>query len=425
MMAPPRRVALGRLMVLVAVLGMWECLPRVGVINPLFIPPLSRVLTTLWHLLRYESLAEHAQISLLRALGGLGVGVTLGSLIGFALGSESLRIRRAAEPLLGLASQANPVVLFHVVVLFWGIGEVAKIVVIAWLTTWPTAFGAMSGLQVVDPELTRVGRAFGLSAWRLFWRLGLPSAMPALFAGIRLAAGYAFVMLVAAEMMGTSSGLGWFVVQSQENYDASRIFAAATLIGGLAFGTDAILRRLEHICVYWQPIASANGDRSPYSGPVRLALVLPPAPLPPSEIRGARLVHHIWAFWGGLWMCLALAGCHDPGEGCASAAVPDAHRGAEASALGDDVGDVQIRVTADERGFTPSVIGVRKGSHTQLIFRRTTNATCANAVVFRELGIERSLPLNQDVAIVLPTGESRRLTFTCGMGMYRSEIRIE
>lgn len=325
------RVGLARLAIVVAVLAMWEGLPRIGALDPLFIPPLSRVVLMLWHLLWYESLGEHVRISLLRALGGLGVGALLGPLIGFTLGSVSPWTRRAAEPLLGLASQANPVVLFHVVVLFAGIGEVAKIVVIAWLTTWPIAFGATAGLENVDSELRRVGRAFGLSAWRLFWRIGLPSAAPALFAGVRLAAGYAFVMLVAAEMMGTSSGLGWFVVQSQVNYDASRIFAAAALIGGLAFATDCSLRRLEQWCVYWQPIASANSGRSLDAGRANPSLVLPPGPRPEREIRAARLAHHFGAFWLGPWIMLVLTSCHR-GERDASAAVVTASAGTDASA---------------------------------------------------------------------------------------------
>jgi NitT/TauT family transport system permease protein len=214
------------------------------------------------HLLVYENLAVHTRISLLRAVGGLTVGAVLGPFLGFAFGGFSPRLEKAAAPLVGLASQANPVVLFHVVVLFLGIGEISKVTVIAWLTTWPIAFSATAGLRTVDPNLLRVGRAFGLTPLGLFRRIILPWSMPLLFIGLRLAAGYSFIMLIAAEMMGTSSGLGWFVVQSQESYSAPRIFAAAVLTSGLAFVTDSFLSVLEHTVVYWTPRASCSGVHS-------------------------------------------------------------------------------------------------------------------------------------------------------------------
>jgi len=93
--------------------------------------------------------------------------------------------------------------------------------------------------------LLKAARSFGIGRIRLFVSVILPSAAPAIFAGLRLAAGYAFIMLVAAEMMGASSGLGWLVLSAQESYHVPHIFAGATVITCLALGLDGVLKWIE------------------------------------------------------------------------------------------------------------------------------------------------------------------------------------
>jgi len=83
------------------------------------------------------------------------------------------------------------------------------------------------------------------------------------------------------------------------------------------------------------------------------------------------------------------------------------------------------RVTADGKGFTPNAIELKKGEPATLIFTRTTDETCARDIVFPELDINQPLPLNQPVTLEIPTGEARKLTFQCGMGMYKSSVVIQ
>ncbi|HET7538300.1 MAG TPA: cupredoxin domain-containing protein [Polyangiaceae bacterium] len=87
-------------------------------------------------------------------------------------------------------------------------------------------------------------------------------------------------------------------------------------------------------------------------------------------------------------------------------------------------GDQVIAVTADEHGFTPAAVETQHGSKLTLRFTRTTDATCADKVVFPEAGIEQALPLKQPVDVLVPTDKARTLAFQCGMGMFKSSVLI-
>jgi NitT/TauT family transport system permease protein len=232
-------------------LALWEILPWSGLLDPVFIPRFSDVMTTIGELYLTGNFLQHTLISLIRAFSGLCAAVVIGLPLGLILAGWFPRIQQATEPLMELFAQANPVILAHIIIFFLGIGESAKVFIIAWLCVWPITFSTISGIRTCDASLMKAARSLGLGRWQLFHKVVLPSAAPSMFTGFRLAAGYAFIMLIASEMMGASSGLGWFVVQSQESYHVLRIFAGATVITFLAVVTDAVIKLLQDRLTFW------------------------------------------------------------------------------------------------------------------------------------------------------------------------------
>jgi ABC-type nitrate/sulfonate/bicarbonate transport system permease component len=227
----------------------WELFPHLGILTANTFPPLSKAVATIF---TDHTFARHALTSIGRAYGGLTLAVLVGLPLGLLLGGWFNRLQQALEPLMELFGQANPVILSHIVVLFFGIGTGTQLFVISWLSIWPISFSAINGVRSVDPQILKMAASLGLGRWELFTRIILPSAAPAIITGLRLSAGYAFIMLIAAELMGATTGLGYVMATSAETGDMTSLAAAALIITVLAFATDQILKQAGQRIVVWR-----------------------------------------------------------------------------------------------------------------------------------------------------------------------------
>ncbi len=209
---------------------LWEVLPAVGILNPIFIPTPSTIAATIVELTLSGELIVDTLASLYRVVIAFGLAVVVGLTVGFLLGGFFKTVEKAVNPLLQLISQANPFTLLPVFIAFLGIGEVSKIAFIYFVTQWPIIFNTVTGIQNVDPVLVKLARTAGLSKFEMFYKVLLPASLPTVFTGIRMAAVFALFMLIGAEMLGSTAGLGYLVMQAQGVMNYPNMFAAIVVV---------------------------------------------------------------------------------------------------------------------------------------------------------------------------------------------------
>jgi NitT/TauT family transport system permease protein len=232
--------------------GVWEIAPRVGIVPDIFISPPSVVLMTLWDLTVQGVLLKHSYVSLLRALVGFGLAAVVAIPLGFVFSGRFPLLRRICLPVLRLWGEINIFSLFPVFILLFGIGETSKIAMIFWICLWPIFLNTMTGVRNIDQLLIKAARSMGVKGTNLFFKVVLPAALPGVFHGLKTSAGVAFFMLIAAEMLGASSGLGWLVWNAQNNYQIPKLYAATIAISFWGLLLNYLFGKLERRIINWQ-----------------------------------------------------------------------------------------------------------------------------------------------------------------------------
>jgi NitT/TauT family transport system permease protein len=238
-------------------LFLWELGPRLEWIDSYFYPPFSIIVVEIFKLFTEAYLSIHILVSVWRALSGLLIAVIVGIPLGILLGRVYPRIADALSPILRILSQVNPFSLLPVFLLFFGIGETAKLAVISWVSVWPVLFYTMTGTRTVDPVQEKSAASMGISAGELILKVILPAALPTIFVGIRIGATITFYILVASEMLGASAGLGYLVHNAAMNYQIPRIYAGATFIVLFGYLLNRLLIYIGALLFAWQENSSA------------------------------------------------------------------------------------------------------------------------------------------------------------------------
>ncbi|CAN7359808.1 ABC transporter permease [Rhizobium sp. LjRoot30] len=230
---------------------LWEYAPRLGWINRTFFPPISEVVIKGIEFAASGQLWPQVLVSVGRALGGFALGVVTAVPLGIVLGwSKSLEAY--LNPLLQLLRQTNPVSLFPVFILFFGIGYATNIAIIYWVVVWPILLGTVNGVRYVDPALVKYARSVGLPSWKIFVKVVAPSAVPSIITGMRLAATYSFMMLVVSEMVGASSGLGYLIVNAQYLMSVHLLYVGVIILALLGIASNWGLASLERYLTAWK-----------------------------------------------------------------------------------------------------------------------------------------------------------------------------
>ena len=240
------------LALLAAAIGIWELVVRVAHVPDYLFPAPTAVVSSLVSdagLLGRATLVTVREI-VLGYLLAVAVAVAIAVVLHF-----SAALRRALLPILVLSQTVPTVVLAPILAILLGYGIASKLVVVGIVCFFPIVVNAVDGLRSADPELVRMMRTLHGDTLAIFRRVELPGALPAMFSGARIAATYAAVGAVFGEWAGSSSGLGFVILQAQPALDTARIFAAVLILSALALALYALVSLGERVLVPWQPEA--------------------------------------------------------------------------------------------------------------------------------------------------------------------------
>jgi putative hydroxymethylpyrimidine transport system permease protein len=243
-----RRVA-PPLLLLAAAVAIWELVIRMAHVADYLFPAPSAVASSLAS--DAGLLGRATLVTLREVVLGYLLAVGVGLLVAVAL-HFSAALRRALLPILVLSQTVPTVVLAPVLAILLGYGLGPKLVVVAIVCFFPIVVNAVDGLRSTDPELVRMMRTLSAGRAAIFRRVEAPGALPAVFTGARIAATYAAVGAVFGEWTGSSSGLGFVMLQAQPSLETARIFAAIVILSALALALYLAVTLAERLLVPWQ-----------------------------------------------------------------------------------------------------------------------------------------------------------------------------
>ncbi|WP_030165178.1 MULTISPECIES: ABC transporter permease [Actinomycetes] len=240
---------------LVLLVAFWEVAPRIGLVDRTFLPEFSVVAKALVDLAESGQLWEHISASLGRALRGFAIAVVFAVPLGILIGWYR-PLAQYLSPVLELFRNTAALALLPVFVLILGIGETSKVALVTYACIFPILLNTISGVRTVDPLLIKSARSLGLPAYRLFQKVILPAALPTIFTGIRLSAASSILVLIAAEMVGARSGLGYLIMASQLNFQIPQMYAGILTIALVGLVFNYVLVLLERRFSRWRTPAA-------------------------------------------------------------------------------------------------------------------------------------------------------------------------
>jgi len=257
--APPRpgaarflRPALG-LLLPVGLAVLWEAAVRMGWSDGRLVPPPSRIYETFVELWRTGELQRHATATVLRVAAGFAFGVVAGTLLG-ALAGYSALARRLLDPSLQALRAIPSIAWIPLFILWLGIFETSKVALIAVGVFFPVYLGVMGAVMSVDRKIVEVGRVFRLSGPAMVRRILLPAVLPAYVLSLRAGLGLGWMFVLAAEFLGASSGLGFFLIDGQQLGKPAQIVAAIVAFAILGKLSDWLIVLVSAPFLRWEDV---------------------------------------------------------------------------------------------------------------------------------------------------------------------------
>ena len=238
-----------------AVIALWAAVSFLGLLNPDKLPPIQSVAGALWSLVTqgYEGVPLWNEIlaSVARALSGFALAVIIGVPFGLLIG-ESDTIAAIFTPFLGFLRPIPPIALIPLFIFYFGIGEVSKVALIFITAFWYITLSAASGVKAASNDLLLAARSLGFTKRQIFLHVILPSAMPQILTGMRVAMALCWALVVAAELIAAQVGLGYMIMDATTFFRIPIVYVGVSIIGLIGLILERSLIYLERRLLHWQ-----------------------------------------------------------------------------------------------------------------------------------------------------------------------------
>ena len=228
----------------------WELVAQAGLINPLIVPPLSRILRVFSELVWSGQIPLQVFVSMKRAAAGYVMAAIVCIPLGILMGL-SQSVYRLFEVIVEMLRPVPPPVMIPVAMLFFGLEDEMKIFVIFFSCAWPILLNALDGARNVDRVLLNTARTFGLSQWKIIWKVILPACSPQIVTGLKVSLPIMLIIVVISEMVGSTDGIGYFILDSQRRFRVAQMYAGMFTLAILGYTLNQLFNVLYKLVMPW------------------------------------------------------------------------------------------------------------------------------------------------------------------------------
>ncbi len=235
---------------LFAVMIAWELAARLNWVNPLIVPPLSRILASFGSLVASGEIPLQVLASMKRAAIGYFLAAAVFIPLGILMGLFEY-CHRALEVVIEMLRPIPPPAIIPVALLFFGLEDEMKIFVIFFSCAWPILINTLDGAKNIDRLLMNTARTFGLSPARTIWQVVLPACSPQIMTGLRISLPITLILVVISEMVGSTDGIGYFILDSQRRFRIPQMYGGMLALAILGYSLNLLYNLAHRTFLSW------------------------------------------------------------------------------------------------------------------------------------------------------------------------------
>lgn len=250
-----RKYAIIRIISVLVVLIVWQAYSTynksVLIMNPAFLPAPTDIFQTALKYWNEGRLIPNIWVSFVRVMKGFTIGTILAVIIGYFMAKNPV-FENIIDPIFSLLGSIPAYAFMPLFIIWFGVGEDAKTILIAYSTCMPVLTYTVQGVKSVDPLLIRSAKSLGADNGQVFRKVVMKTALPFIITGMKVSLALSFGALIVAEMMGADSGLGFIIVDSRNWFRVSDMFLSMVLIGLMYIIMQSVLTFIESKCFKWK-----------------------------------------------------------------------------------------------------------------------------------------------------------------------------